>query len=269
MTQPARPTDAANQRSMASKDTGRTDIQRSTGVTGTERTDIGRSTGSTGTGRTDVRTAWRWTAALVLPIGPAAVALLRYLLPYNTTDDAPTIVDKIVGNLDRSSLVLWLAYVAILTLVPGAYFVGRLTRRGTPWLTGIALFLMVPGYLSLPWTASSDVFTWSAGTAGLDPAMITKAAEATHGSTDVAGLVFVVGHVIGTVLLGIAIWRSRIVGRWAALAVAVSQPVHFVAAVVVSSHLLDLIGWGLQAVGFAAVGWAILRMRDDEWQPSS
>jgi hypothetical protein len=222
----------------------------------------------TTTTKSDVRPVWRWTEALILPIGPAAIALLRYLLPYNTTDDVPTIVDKTISNLDRSSLVAWLAYIGILTLVPGAYAVGRLTRRRAPWLTAVALFLVIPGYLSLPWTASSDLFTWSAGTAGLDPAAIIKAVDTTHGSMNLAGAVFVVGHVVGTVLLGIAMWRSQITARWAALAVAVSQPIHFIAAVIVSSHLLDLIGWGLQAAGFAAVAWVIVRMRDDEWEPS-
>lgn len=221
---------------------------------------------SRSTTHADIRPVWRWLAAVILPIGPAAVALLRFLLPYNTADDASTIVNRIVDNLNRSSFVIWLAYVAILTLVPGVYFVGRLTRRGAPWLTGIALVLMIPGYLSLPWTASSDVFTWSAGTAGLDPATITKVAETTHGSTDVAGLVFVAGHLIGTVVLGIAMWRSGVGGRWAAVAVAISQPLHLTA-VIISSHPLDLVGWGLQAVGFAAVGWAIVRLSNDDWQP--
>lgn len=221
------------------------------------------------TAGTDVRTVSRWLAALILPVGPAAVALLRYVLPYDTVDDSATITGKILGDLDRGSLVLWLGFAGILTLVPAVYFVGRLTRRRTPWLTAIALFLLVPGYLALPWLISFDIFIWSAGTAGLDAASITRAAEATHGSMDLAGACFVAGHVVGTILLGIAMWRSRIVGRWAAVAVAVSQPIHFVAAVVVVSHTLDLIGWGLQAAGFAAVGWAILRMPNDEWEPST
>ncbi|WP_433159690.1 hypothetical protein [Kribbella sp. CA-247076] len=216
----------------------------------------------------DVRAVSRWFAAIVLPIGPAAIALLRYLLPYDTTDDAATVTNKIVDNLDRGSLVLWLGFIGILTLVPGAYFVGRVTRRRAPWLTAVALLLVVPGYLALPWTASSDIFIWSAGTAGLDPDAITRAAEATHGSMGAAAFAFVLGHVIGTILLGIAMWRSQLVPRWAAVATAISQPIHFVAAVVVVSHTLDLVGWGLQAVGFAAVGWAILRMPDDDWEPS-
>lgn len=215
----------------------------------------------------DVRPLSRWVAALVLPIGPAAIALLRYFLPYDTVDDVPTIVNKIVDNLDRSSLVIWFGFIGILTLVPGAYFVGKLTRRRAPWLTAIAMFLVVPGYLSLPWTASSDLFTWSAGTAGLDAGSVAKAVDVTHGSMNVAGGLFVLGHVLGTILIGVAMWRSRIVARWAAVAVMVSQPIHFIAAVVIPNHTLDLVGWGLQAVGFAVVGLAILRMSNDEWQP--
>jgi hypothetical protein len=216
----------------------------------------------------DVRPVSRWLAALILPIGPAAIALLRFLLPYNTTDDNTTIAEKVLADLGRGSLVAWLAFVGILTLVPAAYSVGRLTKRSAPWLTAIALLLLVPGYLSLPWLAgSSDLFIWSAGEAGLDVGRITGVLESPHPSVDVAATIFVAGHVLGTILLGVAMWKSRIVGRWAAVATMVSQPIHFVAAVILSSHTLDLIGWGLQAVGFAAVGWAILRMRDDEWEP--
>jgi len=217
--------------------------------------------------RIDLRTTSRWFAALILPIGPAAVALLRYVLPYDTVDDPATMTSKLMADPGGTSLMLWLGFVAMLTLVPGAYFVGRLIHTRVPLLTALSLVLVVPGYLVLPWMASSDAFTWSAGQAGLDSASIAKAVELPHGSVSLAGVVFVVGHVLGTILLGSALWRSRMVPRWSAVAVAVSQPIHVVAAIVVVSHTLDLFGWGLQAAGFAAVGWAILRLRDDQWQP--
>ncbi|MET7283812.1 hypothetical protein ABZS29_36620 [Kribbella sp. NPDC005582] len=217
--------------------------------------------------RIDLRTTSRWFAALILPIGPAAVALLRYFLPYDTVDDPATITSKLMADPGGTSLMLWLGFIAMLTLVPGAYFVGRLIHTRVPLLTALSLVLVVPGYLVLPWMASGDAFTWSAGQAGLDSASIAKAAELPHGSVSLAGVVFVVGHVLGTILLGSALWRSRMVPRWSAVAVAVSQPIHVVAAIVVVSHTLDLFGWGLQAAGFAAVGWAILRLRDDQWQP--
>ena len=55
---------------------------------------------------------------------------------------------------------------------------------------------------------------------------------------------------------------------WAAVATIAAQPIHFVAAVIVSSQTLDLFGWGLNAVGFAALSFVVLRMDDDEWAPA-
>jgi hypothetical protein len=78
-------------------------------------------------------------------------------------------------------------------------------------------------------------------------------------------VVFVVGHVIGTVLLGIAMWRSHAVPRWAAVITVVSQPLHFVAAVIVASPELDLVAWGMNAVGFGAASVAIWRLSDEAW----
>jgi hypothetical protein len=215
----------------------------------------------------DARTASRWLAAIVLPIGPAAVAGLRYVLPYDTVDDASTMASKAMAEPGRASLVLWFGFVAVLTLVPAAFAAGRLTRRRAPWLTAISLFLLVPGYLSLGWLAGGDQLLWAGPESGLDAGAVTRLYDTMHPTTDLAGVFFVAGHVVGTILLGIAMWRSQVVARWAAVAVIVSQPIHFFAAVIVPNHTVDLIGWGLQAVGFAAVGLAILRMRNSEWDP--
>jgi hypothetical protein len=65
----------------------------------------------------------------------------------------------------------------------------------------------------------------------------------------------------GTVLLGLALWRAQVVGRWAAVLVVASQPLHFVAAMVLQNHVMDFASWGMQAVGFVAVAVAILRCR--------
>jgi hypothetical protein len=196
---------------------------------------------------------------LLLPIGPAAVAVLRYVLPYDTVDDSSTMVRKAIAEPGRASLVLWLGLVAVLTLVPAAYAVGRMTRLRAPQLTAAAMVLLVPGYLALGWLGAGDQLLWIGPEAGLTASEVTRLYDAAHPTTEIAGVFFVIGHVAGTILLGIALWRSQVVPRWAAVAVIVSQPIHVVAAVVVPNHTLDLIGWGLQAAGFAAVGWAIVR----------
>ena len=213
----------------------------------------------------DTRGISRLAAAIILPIGPAAVAVLRFVLPYDTVDDAKTMAAKVIAEPGRGSAVLWFGFLAVLTLVPAAFAAGKLTRRRAPKLTIVALALLIPGYLALGWLIGEDQLLWSGAHAGLDAGAITRIAEAAHPTTAIAGVFFVLGHVLGTILLGVALWRSQVIARWAAVAVIVSQPIHFVAAVIVPNHTLDLVGWGLQAVGFAAVGWAILHLRNDEW----
>jgi hypothetical protein len=213
----------------------------------------------------DTRGISRWGAAILLPIGPAAVAVLRYVLPYDTVDDMSTMSAKMIAEPGRSSAVLWLGFIAVLTLVPAAFAVGKLTRRRAPKLTLVALALLIPGYLSLGWLAGADQLLWAGADAGLDAGTLTRMAETVHPTGDLAATIFVLGHVVGTILLGVALWRSQVVARWAAIAVIVSQPLHIVAAVIVPNHTLDLFAWGLQAAGFAAVGWAILKLRNDEW----
>jgi uncharacterized protein DUF4386 len=216
--------------------------------------------------RKDLRRASRGLAALVMPIGPAAIAALRFLLPYSTTDSSATVAAKVVADPGRQSLILWLGFIGALTLVPGVLWVGRLTRRRAPRMTAAALVLLVPGYLSLAWLAGSDVLLWIGARQGLDVPTLVRLYDATHPTSDIAAGLFVLGHVIGTVLLGVAMWRSRAVPRWAAIITMVSQPLHFVAAVIVASPSLDLVAWGMNAVGFAAASVAVLRLPDDEWE---
>jgi hypothetical protein len=201
--------------------------------------------------------ASRWLVALVLPVGPAAVALLRLVLPYDTVDDPTTIAAKVIARPGAQSLVISLGLVATLTLVPAVLWIAGLTRRRAPRLTVAAVLLLVPAYLVLGWIVASDLLLWAGARNGLDTATLAALYERAHPAAVTADLIFVVGHVVGTVLLGLAMWRSRTVPRWAAAVTVIAQPLHFVAAVIVASHPLDLVAWGLNAVGFAAAGLAI------------
>jgi hypothetical protein len=220
---------------------------------------------STSTAGRDLRRASRWLAALIVPIGPAAIAVLRYVLPYNTTDDTATIAAKVIAAPGTQSLVVWLGLLGTLTLAPGVLWIARLTRRRAPLLTAVAALLLVPAYLVLAWLSAADLLLWVGAQDGLDASALTRLYDNTHPTSTIADVIFVIGHVVGTVLLGVAMWRSRTVPRWAAAATIIAQPLHFVAAVILASHELDLLAWGLNAVGFAAAALAIIRLRDDDW----
>jgi hypothetical protein len=177
----------------------------------------------------------RW----LLPIGPAAIAILRLILPYDTTDDPATIVQKAAAAPGTMNWVIWLGFVGMLTLAPAVIWIAAKTRDQAPKTTTAAVVLLVPAYLSLGLLVAEDAATLNGTTIS-------------HPALDAATGVFVAGHVIGTVLLGAAMWQAGF-PRWAAAATAISQPLHFVAAVLVVSHELDFAAWGLNAVGFAAV----------------
>jgi hypothetical protein len=218
--------------------------------------------------RTDLRHASRVLAAVILPIGPAAVAVLRFILPYTTADDSSTVVRLVDEHQTAQSVVVWLGFAACFALVPGVIFAGRIVGRAAPRLAAVATVLMVLGYISLAWLTVGDAFLLFGVRHHLSADTLAAMYDNVHPAGAVAAGFFVVGHVFGTILLGIGMLRGRVVPVWAAVATIVAQPIHFVAAVIVPSHPLDLLGWGLNAVGFAALSFAILRLPDDEWAPA-
>jgi len=205
------------------------------------------------TTRPAVDTIRRFGLAALMPVGPAAVAVLRFVLPYDTPDPADTVVAKIAADLPAATLVLWLALVATLTLVPGAVVALGLTWQRAPWLSLLAGMLLVPGYLVLGSLGGADAVVPAGITAGIEPdvlvRLVTAVGEDPVGSTSTT--VFVVGHLTGAILLGVAMLRSRIVAWPWAVVMMVSQPLHLVAAMT-GNHPLDLVGWGMTAAAMAA-----------------
>ncbi len=196
-------------------------------------------------------------ALALLPVGPLCVAALRYLLPYYTASTDLGTARAVAAHSGRESAVLVLGVVALVTLLPGLLAVAAELppTRMRAW----ALALLVPGYLCLGALIAEDSLLWSAAHAHVPVHTTAALLSATHPAITVAGVVFVAGHVLGTVLLGVALLRTRSFPTWTGVCVAVSQPLHAVAFVVLASPTLDLVGWGLLGVGLAGVANVLLR----------
>ncbi len=193
----------------------------------------------------------RGLAVTVAAVGPLAVAVLRLLLPSDTTDDSAAVIAKALSHPELQTTVLWLDYLAMLTLPLAVLLVAVRAVRAAPVLGWIGAVVAWLGFATLPWAAGLDPVPLAATDAGIPQDATARLLDtlAVIGPGGLQGTVFVAGHVLGTVLLGLALWRA--VPRWAAIAIIVSQPLHFVAAVVLSSHVLDAAAWALTAVGFA------------------
>jgi hypothetical protein len=215
---------------------------------------------------TDLRVHSRWLAAILMPIGPLAVAVLRFILPYNTTDSAAVAVAKVASHPSQERAVLWLTVVAFLTLVPGAFAAIKLASRRAPVLAAVAACLLIPGYLSLVGVALIDNVALAGVTHHVNQASVTTVADLVNKlpTTSLLSAIFVAGHLIGTVVLAFALRRARAVPTAGWVILGLSQPVHFVAAIS-GNHVLDLVGWTMTAIGMGFAAVAVTRTRDDDW----
>lgn len=75
-------------------------------------------------------------------------------------------------------------------------------------------------------------------------------------------LMFLIGYVLGMVLLGVGLFWARVVPRWTA-ALIVLYVVGFVFAA--ESLLITLISWMLLFVGLGTIGFMLLRQSDANW----
>jgi hypothetical protein len=197
-----------------------------------------------------------WAAVLVAAIGPLAIAALRGLLPYDTVDENVTIVVNVAAHPAAEAAVLWLSWLALLTLPLAVLVVSGVALRARPVLGAIAAVIAWVGFANLAYLVTPDQAALGGVDAGLPtaPTAALLTAIAQDPVTSTATALFVAGHIVGTVLLGVALWR--VIPRWAAVALIVSQPLHFVVAVIVPNHALDALAWVLTAVRFTAAAIA-------------
>jgi hypothetical protein len=109
----------------------------------------------------------RTALAVVMPAGPLAIAVVRAILPYNTTDSNTAMAAKVAAHQGTQAIVIWLTFVALLTLIPGVITVGLLARR----LGTAGLVLAYAAFACLFWSsvAGSDNVALGAACIGMHP----------------------------------------------------------------------------------------------------
>jgi hypothetical protein len=205
----------------------------------------------------------RLALAVIMPIGPLAIAIVRGILPYTTDDSNTTMATKVAAHQGTEGLVVWLTFVALLTLIPGVIMVGLMARRGALRLGTTGLVLAFAGFMSLFWStvAGSDNVALAAAHIGVGPGLTGRLLDAMAAipAIGLAQWLFVAGHIVGLILIGIALWRGHVLPSWAALLIAASQVLHFIFAVIVPVQALDGLAWGLAAIGFAVAARVLVR----------
>ena len=198
----------------------------------------------------DVRSFQRYAAAIILPIPPTCIAIGRLF----QTDDSDTrrMLDLIAANPDRQFTFALLGFISLMCVIPAFLAAGRLSRQRRPVLTTVALVVNLVGLIG----AFSLLAIDNLGAIVIDEMW----------STGIPGLganLFVLGHFLGTILMGLALRSSIPTVGW--LAMLLTTPVHFLAFVFLQMPALDMAAWLLMTLAFVYCAIKIIKISDDEW----
>ena len=222
------------------------------------------STGTTAYRRRDVRRFQRRAAAVVLLVPATSIGLGRL---FQTNDDVTRkALDVIATNPDKQFMFALLGYIGILTIVPAFLAAARIARRRRPVLTTVALGVNLVAYLGAWAMGAVDNLFLVGAKLPVEQRDVAATMIDRMWSEGLAGVstgAFVLGHVVGAILMGLALRGSIPTLGWVAMLL--TTPAHVVAFVVLQMPALDMAAWLLMTISFAYCAVAALRTPDDEW----
>jgi len=202
---------------------------------------------------------WNVTGAVCL-VGASVGALVQYLVtPISEGDSASAQVAAAAAHLTRMRWAVVLDLPILLT-IPALLYVGWLAGARSSRLAAIgtgltfAVALGAVGYL-----LALDPLLYAAARQP-DRAAATGVVSAYLGNGLVTAVVvaYLAGHVVGFVLLAVALRRARAVPVWAAVAMGL-WPLAEMAGGAAGARWLAAAGYGLLVVAFGACAAALVR----------
>jgi hypothetical protein len=212
----------------------------------------------------DVRTFQRYAAAVIMLVPATCVAIGRLF----QTDDSDTrrTLDLIAANPDRQFTFALLGFIGLVTVVPAFLAAASLSRRRRPVLTTVALAVNLVAYLgAFAMSAIDNLYLIGASLPPehRDVAAIVIDKMWSDGLPGVSTSLFVLGHIIGAILMGLALRGSIATVGW--LAMLLTTPMHVLAFVVLQMPALDMAAWLLMTLAFVYCAVKIVKTPNDEW----
>ncbi len=158
-------------------------------------------------------------------------------------------------DLFRATVVAGM--IGSLLVVPAVLAILRVAHRS--WLAFVGGALMIAGYIGYFGVLLTNMMIIAMAERGgplTDYAAVIDASQQ-DGSTAWVFGIFILGNLIGTLLLAIGLLRSKAVPAAAALLIMLWPPLHVIG-LVVGSELFEVTGAVLQSVGFAIIAVGVL-----------
>jgi hypothetical protein len=209
----------------------------------------------------DVRGFWRVLLAVVAPVPMLFMGLYYLISPIDGDSSFATTLAAVTADPGRFELMQWLQ-VPFFLLIPAMFAAAWVARRGAPRLATAGGLLAVGG-MSAGFFLLSGVVgpEYLVVHDGLDAGAMEKFGDAMEKQPTelLGGLLFILAVTFGLLLLGIALWRSRVAPAWMGIALAFGGFTH----PFMPGHLAAGAGLIVAAIGFAGASVALLRTPND------
>jgi len=153
--------------------------------------------------------------------------------------------------------------IGCLLIIPAVMTALRLVpRSGLAFVGGS---LMIAGYVCYFGVLLSNMIIIAMAERGGPLAEFAAIIDASQSdlSTGWVFPIFILGNLLGTLLFGIGLLRSRTVPVWAAILIML-WPVLHISGLIIGGEILEIIGAVLQAIGFAVMAAVVLRRSSRE-----
>ena len=214
----------------------------------------------------DARNFSRTLAGIGLIAGPALFVISSILSPA-WADDTAEYLEEVAGDKGLYLASSFLFMIGGMFLIAGSLGIIKLMRRGRKVTLGqVAGFLLVFGACATTaFYVISAIEVEMVDEAANRAEMVALSERAEEGTGAVLFFIpyFFLGLVLGLVLLGIAMIRTRVVPVWAGVVVLVSVVVLFVSG---EGQVANVIGNVLTMIGIVPLGLKILSLSDDQWE---
>jgi len=199
-------------------------------------------------------------SAVSLVLFPLLILVYWLLYPAYGVLDSAALLRAIDGHAARTAIADIFVFAGAFLAAPATLALMRVLDARSPRLAAIGGAMHLIGWIAIIGVVTGgDVVVVEMVTGGTpSPEIVQLYRRLVISAPLIALNIIATLHVIGGTMLGVALWRTRIVPLWAAVAATLAQPIHLVANIA-GILWIDAMTWIALAAAFACVAAVVLR----------
>jgi len=209
----------------------------------------------------------RTLTGLSLIAAPLVFLVFWVALP-DLPDDPTAMLAAIAANRERTMVAALLLMLSSVLFLPAFVGLIHLLRDRGVVLGHLGGGLALLGALGHIARATYFLVFVHMATGGADQAQMVALMNRIQGDPALVPIMLTLGGFdIGLLLLGIGLWRARVVPRWAAAGIVLAIVLVIIGVVIIDGGpIILLVVFAGLAISLGAIGWTVLRMSDGDWE---